>query len=109
MNRRMKMHHNSWLVDGVEDDGALIGRQATATEKHVTIVLERVDAHIAKLGWSEGYFSKLAAGDVNVVRRMRESGRVTAVKISQIEQFLDDLTDADGDDEEAITSCEVAK
>lgn len=64
-------------------------KKETATQKHMKALLERIDAFCAKKAWSEGYFSKVAAGDVGVVDRLRASGRVTGAKMDQIERYLD--------------------
>lgn len=61
----------------------------TVTEEHASWLLRRVDAFILSRQWTEGYFSKVAAGDVGVVGRLRETGKVTAAKMAEIEIFLD--------------------
>jgi len=62
----------------------------TQTEQHIEQVLTRANALCQVNGWSEGYFSKMAAGDDTVIKRMRESGRVTAAIIARVERFLDE-------------------
>lgn len=65
----------------------------TQTHHHVDRLLERIGGFCRDRGWSEGYFSKVAAGDVAVVERMREGGRVTAVVMARIERFLNAAAD----------------
>ncbi|SMP32039.1 hypothetical protein SAMN06265373_108121 [Shimia sagamensis] len=74
------------------DDNVWLGpveQLETETEELAASLLARVEFLCVKRGWSEGYFSKLAAGDVNVVRRLRDAGRVTAAKMAQIERYLE--------------------
>lgn len=74
---------DAWMSD---DEAAV----KTVTEEHVAWLLDRVDGFLFQRGWSEGYFSKRAAGDVNVIRRLRLAGKVTAHKMAEIEKFLDE-------------------
>lgn len=76
----------------------------TKTKVHVKALLTRVEAFCSKRSWSEGYFSKLAAGDVNVVKRMRAAGTVTAAKMSEIEQFMRERDAEDRAKEKASSS-----
>lgn len=66
-----------------------VEQQETKTEELAVSLLARIDLLCGERGWSEGYFSKLAAGDVNVVKRLRDAGRVTAAKMAQIERYLE--------------------
>lgn len=67
-----------------------LNEPSTVTEKHIKALLLRVEVVCRENGWKEGYFSKKAAGDDTVVRRMRESGRVTAAIVARVERFLDE-------------------
>ncbi|MBO9451464.1 hypothetical protein J7426_14415 [Tropicibacter sp. R16_0] len=60
----------------------------TDTERHVDQLLKRIDCFCSERGWSHGYFSKTAAGDMTVVDRLKASGRVTAALMSRIEAYL---------------------
>lgn len=81
----MTQPDDAWMSD---DEAAA----KTVTEEHVAWLLGRVDDFLNQRGWSEGYFSKRAAGDVNVIRRLRQAGKVTAHKMAEIEKFLDELS-----------------
>jgi hypothetical protein len=63
--------------------------EETATQKHINALLERIDAFIARKGWTQGYFSKVAAGDTGVVPRLRDEAKVTGAKMIEIEKYLD--------------------
>lgn len=65
-----------------------LSRPETATEEHCAALLKRVDWFLEMKNWREGYFSKLAAGDVGVVRRLRETGRITVFNLNQLDLFM---------------------
>lgn len=67
----------------------LQSENTTQTEKHTQAVLVRVEIYCRTKGWAEAYFSKIAAGDDTVIRRMRTSGRVTAKVMARVERYLD--------------------
>ena len=63
--------------------------QETATERHISALLLRIDAYCARRTWTEGYFSKTVAGDTGVIHRLRVTRKVTVAKMIEIERFLD--------------------
>ncbi|MEM9968458.1 MAG: hypothetical protein AAF755_10185 [Pseudomonadota bacterium] len=54
-------------------------------------LLKRVDNVCRSKSWSEGYFSKVAAGDMGAVKRLRETGRITLRNVARIESYLAEL------------------
>ncbi|MBA83321.1 MAG: hypothetical protein CML60_02470 [Rhodobacteraceae bacterium] len=64
----------------------------TDTQKHIKRLIKRIECFCSEKSWSEGYFSKVSAGDVGVVERLRTTGKVTGAKMVQIEKYLDCAT-----------------
>ncbi|MEP1521982.1 hypothetical protein [Ascidiaceihabitans sp.] len=80
----MSIKSDQWLKTPVQ----------SCSEELVASLLTKIDAFIASRSWTEGYFGKTAGGDVTLVKRMRETGRVTAKKMAEIEHYLNTWEDA---------------
>lgn len=75
----MEPADKTWL----DTSGGPVGAEVRA-------LLQRVDRFCEAKNWTPGYFGKHAVGDDTIVRRLRDTGRVQARLLLQMEKFLED-------------------